>query len=262
MSLVEHRGEFERRLLDAHRERRAKFFPTKSVDNPVDRKVVEIAPMVVRSPYEDVMDLMVAAVGNAAGLPVNEIIEGPSITDVVTARRLAIGLSIVRCDITIGAVAKHFGVSADSVRDCAQELHPLWRLYTLSTKTPIEQVLTHLWPAWLAEREAKNKPTIRDIQNEVCKVFDTRRNDMLSSCRTKKLVDPRHIAMGLSKYLTGNSLPEIGRKFGGRDHTTALHAYRRVEHLLDKASEAMTPRHHVSEWVREVKRLYDLKGGI
>ena len=224
--------------------------------------MVEIAPMVVRSPYEDVMDLMVAAVGNAAGLPVNEIIEGPSRAEIITARRLAIGLSIVRCEITVGAIAKHFGVMPEIVRDCAKELQPLWRLYTFSNKVPIERVLTNLWPVWQSERDAVKGPSIRDIQDEVCKAFDTRRNDMLSHCRTKKLVDPRHIAMGLCKYLTGHSLPEVGRKFGDRDHTKVLHAYRKVESLLDKASETVTPRHHVSEWVREVKRLYDLNGGI
>lgn len=261
MSLVE-RGEFERRLLAEHKERRARFFAPPKPDNAVDQKVVEIAPMVVRSPYEDVMDLMVAAVGNAAGLPVNEIIEGPAITDVITARRLAIGLSVVRCEITVGIVAKHFGVLPEIVRDCAKELHPLWRLYTLSSKTPIERVLSNLWPVWVAERECVKGPSIRDIQDEVCKAFETSRNDMLSHCRTRKLVDPRHIAMGLCKYLTHHSLPEIGRKFGDRDHTSALHAYRRVESLLDKASENFTPRHHISEWVREIKRLYDLKGAI
>lgn len=260
MSLVE-RGEFERRLLAEHRARRERFFPTpKPVEIEVDQKVVEIAPGVVRSPYQDVMDLMVAAVGNAAGLPVNEIIEGPSITEVVTARRLAIGLSIVRCEIPVGAIAKHFGVTYDSVRDCAKELAPLWRLYTFSSKTPVERVLTNLWPVWVAEREVTKGPTIRDIQDEVCKVFGIRRNDMLSRCRTARIVEPRQIAMALCKYVTGHSLPEIGRKFGDRDHTTALHAYRKYEALLDKASETMTPRHHVSEWALTVRRLYDMQG--
>lgn len=258
MSLVE-RGEFERRLLAEHRARRERFFPPpKPVEIEVDRKVVELTPMVVRSPYEDVMDLMVAAVGNAAGLPVNEIIEGPCMSEVVTARRLAIGLSIVRCEITVGMVAKHFGVNFDTVRDCANELRPLWRLYTFSSKTPIEMVLTNLWPVWLCEREAKNCPTIRDIQDEVCKIFGMHRNDMVSRCRTAQVVVPRQIAMALCKYLTRHSLPEIGRKFGDRDHTTVLHAVRKFEPVIDRASETMTPRHYVSEWANEVKRIYEL----
>lgn len=261
MSLVE-RGEFERRLLAEHKERRARFFAPPKHDNPIDRKVVELVPMVVRSPYEDVMDLMVAAVGNAAGLPVNEIIGGASVSEVITARRLAIGLSVVRCEITPGIVAKHFGVTQDVVRDCAKELNPLWRLYTFSSRTPIERVLSNLWPVWQAERESVRGRSIRDIQDEVCKVFGTRRNDLLSSCRTKKLVDPRHIAMGLCKYLTHHSLPEISSKFGNRHHTAVLYGYRKAESLLDKASETITPRHHISEWVREIKRLYDLKGAI
>ena len=262
MSLVEHRGEFERRLLEQHRERRAKFFPVEPVENQVDQKVVEIAPMVVRSPYEDVMDLMVAAVGNAAGLPVNEIIEGPCVSDVVTARRLAVGLSMVRCEIAVGLVARHFGVDEETARDCAKELRPIWRLNTFSRKTPIERVLTNLWPMWVDERNDDKGPSIRDIQDEVCKVFGVSRTDMVGQCRAKKLVDPRHIAMGLCKYLTTHSLPAIGAKFGDRHHTAPLYGYRRVEAMLAEAARTMTQRHNVAEWVRELKRLYDLKGGI
>jgi chromosomal replication initiator protein len=56
---------------------------------------------------------------------------------------------------------------------------------------------------------------------------------MLSSRRTANVVRPRQIAMYLAKTLTLRSLPEIGRRFGGRDHTTVLHAVRKIEHLAD-----------------------------
>jgi chromosomal replication initiator protein len=56
---------------------------------------------------------------------------------------------------------------------------------------------------------------------------------MLSSRRTANVVRPRQIAMYLAKTLTLRSLPEIGRRFGGRDHTTVLHAVRKIETLAD-----------------------------
>ena len=62
--------------------------------------------------------------------------------------------------------------------------------------------------------------------------YNVSRGDLLSSRRTANVVRPRQIAMYLAKTLTLRSLPEIGRRFGGRDHTTVLHAVRKIEHLV------------------------------
>jgi len=72
---------------------------------------------------------------------------------------------------------------------------------------------------------------IEDIQKLVASHFNVSRADILSSRRTANVVRPRQIAMYLSKVLTLRSLPEIGRRFGGRDHTTVLHAVRKIEGL-------------------------------
>jgi chromosomal replication initiator protein len=63
----------------------------------------------------------------------------------------------------------------------------------------------------------------------VARHFSITRADVLSSRRTAIVVRPRHVAMYLAKSLTSNSLPEIGRRFGGRDHTTVMHAVRKIE---------------------------------
>ena len=78
---------------------------------------------------------------------------------------------------------------------------------------------------------------IEDIQKLVAGHYNVSRADILSSRRTAVVVRPRQIAMYLSKVLTLRSLPEIGRRFGGRDHTTVLHAVRKIEGLTatDKA---------------------------
>jgi chromosomal replication initiator protein len=74
--------------------------------------------------------------------------------------------------------------------------------------------------------------TVEDIQKRVAEYYTVKISDMQSSRRSQNIVRPRQMAMYLSKVLTSKSLPEIGRKFGGRDHTTVLHAVRRVEELL------------------------------
>ncbi len=75
---------------------------------------------------------------------------------------------------------------------------------------------------------------IEDIQRLVANHYNVSRADILSSRRTATVVRPRQIAMYLSKSLTLRSLPEIGRRFGGRDHTTVLHAVRKIEGLVGK----------------------------
>jgi chromosomal replication initiator protein len=73
---------------------------------------------------------------------------------------------------------------------------------------------------------------VEDILRIVAKHYGVSRADLLSSRRTANVVRPRQIAMYLAKTLTLRSLPEIGRRFGGRDHTTVLHAVRKIEGLV------------------------------
>lgn len=73
--------------------------------------------------------------------------------------------------------------------------------------------------------------TIEDIQQKVCDYYNVKISDLLSTRRMQVITKPRQIAMYLSKILTPKSLPEIGRRFGGRDHTTVMHSVKRVEEL-------------------------------
>lgn len=75
---------------------------------------------------------------------------------------------------------------------------------------------------------------IEDIQKLVASRYNVSRSDILSERRTAAVVRPRQIAMYLAKVLTLRSLPEIGRRFGGRDHTTVLHAVRKIEKALNE----------------------------
>ncbi len=80
----------------------------------------------------------------------------------------------------------------------------------------------------------ENKVTIDLIQTIVCKYFKISKNEMLSSRRSRYLVRPRQTAIYLTKILTSKSLPEIGREFSNRDHTTIIHSVKTIEKLKDK----------------------------
>ena len=82
-------------------------------------------------------------------------------------------------------------------------------------------------------RASQRTITIDDIQRKVADYYNLRLSDLLSARRSRQIARPRQVAMYLSKILTTRSLPEIGRKFGGRDHTTVIHAVKRVEGLRD-----------------------------
>ena len=98
----------------------------------------------------------------------------------------------------------------------------------------------------MAEREVRDlirpqepkRVKIEDIQRVVARQYNVSRADLLSSRRTANVVRPRQIAMYLAKTLTLRSLPEIGRRFGGRDHTTVLHAVRKIEGLVGNGHRA------------------------
>ena len=84
---------------------------------------------------------------------------------------------------------------------------------------------------------AENKVTIDLIQSTVCKFFKISKSEMLSSRRSRYLVRPRQTAIYLTKILTSKSLPEIGREFSNRDHTTIIHSVKTIEKLKEKDPE-------------------------
>ncbi|MGI9401099.1 MAG: chromosomal replication initiator protein DnaA [Rhizobiaceae bacterium] len=90
----------------------------------------------------------------------------------------------------------------------------------------LDKMLGHL----IRSNDSK-RVRIEDIQKVVARQFNVSKTDLLSNRRTRIIVRPRQIAMYLAKTMTPRSLPEIGRRFGGRDHTTVLHAVRKIEGL-------------------------------
>jgi chromosomal replication initiator protein len=98
---------------------------------------------------------------------------------------------------------------------------------------------------------AQRRVTIDEIQRAVASHFDLKQVDLLSARRAVAVARPRQIAMWLAKRFTTRSLPEIGRKFGNRDHSTVIHAVRRIEELrgkdadIDRAVVALMREHRM-----------------
>lgn len=88
-----------------------------------------------------------------------------------------------------------------------------------------EEVLAEMF------RASRRRITIDEIQRRVSEHYRIRQAEMVSARRAREVARPRQVAMYLAKQLTPRSLPEIGRKFGGRDHTTVIHAIRQIERL-------------------------------
>ncbi|MHA3913900.1 chromosomal replication initiator protein DnaA [Halovulum sp. GXIMD14793] len=99
-------------------------------------------------------------------------------------------------------------------------------------------------------RASERKVTIDEIMRKVSDHYNIRMADLLGPRRSRAVSRPRQVAMFLSKSLTTKSLPEIGRKFGGRDHTTVIHAVRKVEEL--KAIDSQ-----ISEDVELLRRMLE-----
>jgi chromosomal replication initiator protein len=96
------------------------------------------------------------------------------------------------------------------------------------TPAVVAHVLDKLYP----ETRRRQRATLREIQEETCQAFGLAVSDLVSSSRTARVSWPRQLAMYLTRELTEETLPAIGRAFGGRDHATVLYACRRASERL------------------------------
>lgn len=99
--------------------------------------------------------------------------------------------------------------------------------------------------------ENQKKITIDLIQRKVAEYFEIRPSDMTAKRRSQNVVYPRHIAMYLCREMTGLSFPEIGEQFGGRDHTTVLHAYDKIKRDLKKDQKSKSLVEKLSSEIRK-----------
>jgi chromosomal replication initiator protein len=114
-----------------------------------------------------------------------------------------------------------------SGRDLEGALNQLLFRQTFEPDMTVERVEEYL--GHLIRNGDPKRVRVEDIQRVVARHYNVPRSDLLSNRRTRIIVKPRQVAMYLAKMMTPRSLPEIGRRFGGRDHTTVLHAVRKIE---------------------------------
>jgi chromosomal replication initiator protein len=93
--------------------------------------------------------------------------------------------------------------------------------------------------------------SIQTIQNEVCRYFNMSKDDLVGNKRQQNIVLPRQIAMYLSRELTELSLPRIGAEFGGKDHTTVIHANSKITKLLGEKREILNDIQALTTAIRQ-----------
>ena len=152
--------------------------------------------------------------------------------DIVHARYIAAqvlnpGLDIP--DIVLEYVAQSVTSNGRDLEGALNRLVAQWQF----TRQPVTIASAEITLRDLIGQREPRRVKIEDIQRVVARHYNVSKADLLSSRRTRTIVRPRQIAMYLAKMLTPRSLPEIGRRFGGRDHTTVLHAVRKIEGLIE-----------------------------
>jgi chromosomal replication initiator protein len=146
------------------------------------------------------------------------------------------------CAVGDGAIAAIAERIDDNVRSLEGALIRVVA-YSSLTARPLDEQLAHEVLDTLYPRKSPGRTrrcSAPEIQAAVCEHFGLSASDLLSSSRTARLAWPRQLAMYLTRELTGQSLPTIGREFGGRDHTTVLYACRRAARRLEGDSDART----------------------
>ena len=117
-----------------------------------------------------------------------------------------------------------------------------------------DEVLAGLYPAIAAGRGGSASPTVELIQQATCELFGLTRDELLSDGRAVRVAWPRQLAMYLAREHTDASLPAIGRAFGGRNHTTVLHACRRTAEKLGSDPEASDTVRTLTERIHDDRR--------
>jgi chromosomal replication initiator protein len=131
-------------------------------------------------------------------------------------------------DTILEYVAQQVTSNGRDIEGALNRLVAQWQF----TRQPVTIVSAEITLRDLVGAREPRRVKIEDIQRVVARHYNVSKADLLSSRRTRTIVRPRQIAMYLAKVLTPRSLPEIGRRFGGRDHTTVLHAVRKIEGLI------------------------------
>ncbi|MBF0780921.1 MULTISPECIES: chromosomal replication initiator protein DnaA [unclassified Granulicatella] len=138
----------------------------------------------------------------------------------------------LKIDITDDTIAYIAGQVNSNVRELEAALNRV-NFYSVTNRSPITTALAAEALKGITSVETKKIASIYDIQVEVGKAFNLSVDQLRGKKRTKEIVIPRQIAMYLSREITQNSLIKIGYEFGGKDHTTVMHACEKIQQTID-----------------------------
>lgn len=218
-------------------------------EKPAD-KPCALKPDVPVSPlagYPAVLDIVDAICGEI-GLSREGLLTDIRSDLAVEARKIAAALVVRRLPITRAAAAEHFGILEESIAAALQRIDLTLVARAIPRGADLDETVRLIVADWQIHHELH--PSIPDIKRAVCAEFAITRTEMDSARREAHLVAPRHFAIALTRRLTGRSLPFIGRHFGNRDHTTVLHAVRKMQGVIDTVAERLPEAATVEDWVR------------
>jgi hypothetical protein len=169
----------------------------------------------------------------------------------IAARKLCAAFMARWLNIRTRAAADLIGISADAVGDGLALVDAVFARVAVSRTAPRAAVVAMIYRDWIEGNAGDlNVVTLNDIKRAVAREFRIPKIDLESARRTANIVVPRHVAMGLARRLTRKSLPEIGRQFGGRDHTTVLHGARKSAGLIERVALELPRGGPIAEWAR------------
>lgn len=195
-------------------------------------KQVVVAGDRVAGELEALDERIRSRLGGGLVVEIGELDEG--LRETILSRRIeALQAAHASFHVDAGVVGYVARAVATNGRDLDGAANRLLAHATLSGQ-PITLEVAETAIRDLVRTREPRRVKIEDIQKLVATRYNVSRADILSERRTAAVVKPRQIAMYLSKALTPRSLPEIGRRFGGRDHTTVLHAVRKIEKAISE----------------------------
>ena len=171
-------------------------------------------------------------------------------------RRIAAALVVRRILLPARTTARLFGLAEFLVTEALAKLNAVMAITQASaTHTPLAPLVTCVVAEWQRfDEPARRRAPIAEVQATVARVFRVSVSDLTSDRRAKDVVRPRHVAMYLAKHFTTNSLPTIARAFGGRHHTSAVHAIKKMTPFAAAVAATLSPEATLEEWAQALHR--------
>ena len=166
----------------------------------------------------------------------------------IDARKIAAALAARRLSLAPPEAARAFGLLDAAIDGALKRVDKTLIARAIPASADLVTTVRLVVADWELAHDLR--PSIPDIKRAVCAAFRVTRADLESARRARDVTRPRHLAMALAKRLTARSLPEIGRHFGGRDHTTVIHALRKMAPVIAAAARRVGEPASVEAWVR------------